>query len=211
MLADLNTLAERGATVVGPQEASDRGPVLDAFLNTHSSWGAYRPTVSGGPAVPILWDGAVWEYVRSRSVRAVGRRRVVIAGRLRWSKVKRINIVTLRHRETGEVRDFLCTHMIPSATRRGDEYDRNRAHYRDHIAALVPLLTPGCVLMWDANAEPDFRLLAPVRSTFDGVDVRGWTTEPTHDDRAIDHVLGPDGKRVVVPLSSDHHAVMAEL
>jgi endonuclease/exonuclease/phosphatase family metal-dependent hydrolase len=208
---DLDTLVSKGVSIIGLQEASDRGNALDDFLDHHTEWRMYAPKVAGGLAVPILWDTREWKRLRLRTTLAVASRYVGPGAGPRRSKAKRINVVVLKHRHWGNHRRVLNTHFIASATRTGDQYDERDEHYLDHARVLAAMIGSGermrrTIVTGDFNADSSYRGLNAVRATL----INGWTRFATHGKRAIDHVLGPKGDRYPVPLSSDHHAVIAE-
>jgi hypothetical protein len=209
-LSDLHKLVKKGVTVIGLQEAGDRLPVLEAFLDSHLTWRLYRPPFPGAGSVPILYNAAQWQLLRTRSVLAVARRFVGPGAGPSTAKDKPINVVVLSHLDVGTKR-FLNTHFIASATRLPRaRFRRRRSHFEDHAAVLARLVRARVgrtVVMGDFNAEFDFSGLSVLRAT----GITGWTQQPTHGRRAIDHILGPVGKRRVVPTSSDHAAVVADL
>lgn len=82
-------------------------------------WGLWR-----GPN-PVFYDPGVWRFVAARQHG--------LHGRLRWwprwpgyNSARHATVVALRHRETGQVVTFICTHLVP----RG-----NKVHPRSRIRA----------------------------------------------------------------------------
>lgn len=206
-VTDLVKLAEGGASVIGLQEASDRGDVLEEFLDAHPTWRVWSPKLGGAPAVPILFDGRVWAAQRFRSVLAVAASVVGAGPGPRRAKAKRINLVRLKARRGGTVRRFANTHFIADP----DGNPERLAHYVKHVARLVRVIGRGrlrrrTVVLGDFNAERGFGPLEPIRAR-----LGGWTRTPTRDRRALDHILGLPGDRRTVLLSSDHRAVLAAI
>lgn len=211
----LEHLAERyGVTVAGLQEASDRLTAEKEFRKRNPSWRRYGPKyLRGASAVPILWDDNEWDRTHARSVLAVPRRYVGPRGAgPSFVKAKRINVLTLRHRPTGLVVTFVNTHMIPSSSRAdlpAAEKKARQDHYRQHIGALVRVLDSidgPVVLTFDANAEPGYGLLVPLRRRLEG-----WTEQPTHRRATYDHVLSRGLHLLderVIEGGSDHRSVV---
>lgn len=214
---DLRRLNDAGALIIGLQEASDR-----RALRRHlpHGWRGYWPALRpGAKAVPILWNHDLLRRVRFASLLAVAAAWVGAVGAgPTHAKAKRLTLVVLEDRQTGERWRVVNTHFLPSAGRRDlpdKEAAARRWHYVRHAQALARLIERlrgrrghrQVIVTLDANAERDFPLLAPVRAAGLG----GWTERPTERGRAVDHILGLDGDRVLLDLSSDHRAVLAPL
>lgn len=214
---DLENLADDGVTVIGDQEASDRRRMLRRFRKRNPSWRTYQPRTPGGAAVPISWDSDEWRRLRWRSILAVARMWVgAIGAGPSLAKPKQITVVVLRRRETGRNVKFICSHMIPSATRGdlpGAEEKARLSHYLRHVAALVRIVKHAeipVVVMLDTNARPDWPPLRPLHN----VGLNGWSQQGTHGNRPIDDVLHRglrETKTENVPTSSDHDAVVKDL
>ncbi len=207
-VADLLTLAGEGATVIGLQEAGDRGHVLDEFLDLMPSWRLWSPKAPGAASVPILYDTDGQRLLRGRSVLGVAARFVGAGAGPSRAKPKAINVVVLRGQ--GRTRRYVNTHFIASATRSpAPRFRLRRRHYDDHADVLARIIGTGrkmrrTTVTGDFNAEPTSPLLAPIRAT----GISGWTQVGTHGKRRIDHVLGEGGPRRAVALSSDHRAIL---
>ena len=220
---DVVDLAGKGATVIGLQEASDRDDLLVELRKRSgmASWRWCRVADDGGPAVPILYDSAVWELetpcggflaVESRYLGPAG------AGPDE-SKPKFVTAFVLHHRSSGRNVRVLNTHFIPSARNSSlpsGELRRRIAHVRDHVAALLDRIGDGTrhpmpvVLTGDLNGPGSWPLLDPLK----GIDLTGWSTDPTHGGETLDHVvqrnLDQEGQ-AYVSTSSDHRAVVKTL
>jgi endonuclease/exonuclease/phosphatase (EEP) superfamily protein YafD len=189
--------------VLGLQECSDRGDVLTAFTRRTNRrvWVGLAP---GAPAVPILYHRSLDVEARFSRL-AVPRMYVGRGAGPSWSKAKAVTGIRV-----GDL-VVLNTHMIASlhASR------LRRLHYRIHVAVLVRMvrrrLRRGLrvVLIGDFNAEPDHRLLKPLRDLSMGQQ----TNRPTHGARMIDLIwtrrLSTVSRDVVRGLSSDHRAAFA--
>lgn len=225
----LQMIALGDLSLLGTQEGTDRAPLFTALLRilAHPAaaarratarrrdrreirkalrvmrWRIYRPTVPGGSAVTSTYDAKVWQLLRARSLLAVARMWVGAVGAgPTWSKAKVVNVLVLRHRETGEILEHLNTHMIPSAGRDNlpeRELRARRKHYADHAARVMKRVRHagkrghGVVLTMDANAGRTSHLVEPFRDA----GLIGWTTQETMHGQGIDHVLNAKNGLVV--------------
>lgn len=216
---------DRGVSVIGLQEAGDRGTLLPTVQERPgmASWRWCRVGDPGGTSVPVMYDSAIWSLdngcggflaVEARFLGPEG------AGP-DDSKPKYVTAFVMRHRASGRNVRVLNTHFIPSARRTdlGDaEKQRRVEHVKDHVAALkdrigVPATHPMPVtLMGDFNGPGSWSLLQPLKD----IGLVGWSTEVTHPRTgdAIDHVVRRNlvnVSRVNVNTASDHHAVVNRL
>ncbi|MCW2496385.1 endonuclease/exonuclease/phosphatase family protein [Jatrophihabitans sp.] len=203
-----------GVSIVGMQECSDRRKTLARFRKRNPSWKVYQSRLPGGAADPIIWDGDEWEVLTKRSVLAVRRRRVGPRGAgPSVIKTKRVTVVVLRHRHTGEVVTVINLHPLPSASRHdlpAEEKAAREKHFREHIACVVAILaaTDGAVVLTgDLNAADDFQPMRPLHIA----GLVGWTQSPTHGRETFDYVLSRLLELVrekVVAGGSDHCTVI---
>lgn len=214
---DLVTVAThpRGhCAIIGMQEGGDRRAMLTRYKRTNPGWRVHQPRRPGASSVPIAWHGPTFKLLRTRSALAVARSWVGRRGAgPTFAKPKRVNVVVLRHRETGLRVRVLNTHAIPSTTRHnlpGRELAARTAHLAQHVAKVVDMVERSkdpVVVTADWNATPEWPALRPLRRA----GLRGWTRNATHGRRrAIDHVLHVGLQNVRgyrAPTSSDHHAV----
>lgn len=221
---DLTKLAKQ-AQVVVVAEASDRGEPITGFLRRHPRWVQYAGAGEPGQAaVRILYDRRVGRVERAESEPVCGPVRVGKAESLKGAGpalikskwVPRLHLVLPNERTV----HILGAHLLPSATRTkhtlgAEEWTARRDLFTRHIGVLASTVAArkGVVIVaGDYNAEPSFELLAPLATA----GLVGWTKEPTHGNRAIDHVLHRENRSVAVTgrrtvtTSSDHKAVVAD-
>lgn len=220
---DIVDLADRGVTIIGLQEASDRGALLGEVRERAgmASWRWCRVDHDGGPAVPILYDSAVWRIgTQCGGFLAVASRYLGPEGAgPPEAKDKYVTAFVLEHIASGRNVRVMNTHFIPSARNQSisePELTRRKDHVRDHVARLVDRIGDAqdhpmpVVLTGDFNGPGSWPLLDPLQN----IGLVGWSAQPTHGDDALDHVvrrnLDQDGA-AFVNTSSDHHAVVKTL
>jgi hypothetical protein len=220
---DIVDLADRGVTIIGLQEASDRGALLGEVRERAGmgSWRWCRVDHDGGPAVPIMFDSAVWKIgTQCGGFLAVEARYLGPEGAgPPESKDKYVTAFVLEHLASGRNVRVMNTHFIPSARNESisePELTRRKDHVRDHVAKLVARIGDAddhpmpVVLTGDFNGPGSWPLLDPLQA----IGLTGWSGQATHGDSILDHVvrrnLDQDGA-AFVNTSSDHHAVVKTL
>lgn len=203
----LDRLVEHGADVICAQEAGDRQRLLATWCNKNA-WHAWLGNEAGAPSVPILWNPktvTAWNKgttpaTPATNVGKLGAGPSVMKPKV-WNRV--------RFTSAGKPVVVINGHVVPSVY-----LPRRRALAKRHIAVLaemarrrkgkVPVVAVG-----DFNMKPGDRLARPLRR----VGMRQRTRRPTHGSRTIDHVwtLGCDGRTEVLPMPSDHRAVLFTL
>lgn len=225
LAGDIASLSrDRGVSVIGLQEAGDRGTLLATLRERPgmASWRWCRVDDPGGSSVPVLYDSAVWNIGTCGGFLAVESRFLGPKGAgPDESKPKYVTAFVLEHKASGRNVRILNTHFIPSARRNdlGDaEKQRRVNHVQDHVAALVDRIgresehPMPVVLTGDFNGPGSWPLLNPLQN----LGMVGWSTDVTHPstEASIDHVVRRNlvnVSRVNVNTASDHHAVVNRL
>lgn len=128
-LADMTTALTLG-DVGGFQEMSDAEDRLSLMALLQSKgWGWYMP-VSGGNAIPVVWNKARFRLVSGETVMT----HPALDG---MSPARYINTVYLREVATGKLFAFINTHAISEASFDAQASDPQRIPYlRQHLAML---------------------------------------------------------------------------
>ncbi len=223
-LSDLEELVAAGVDIICCQEMSDRWKtIIQAFLRRHPGWAAYKGGLPGAAADPILVNVDKLGPVTVVEHAGIGRRWVgkgrfvrgkwTAAGPM-FAKPKPMTQFVL-----ADGTSIFNRHKVASVTKSKAAlgkrtFEARRKHYRDDNAVFLAVAAtiPGPILyVGDLNSEADFELNDPLHD----FGLIGWTTDGTHGNRAIDHVLHLPGRGLtvtglveVVPTDSDHHAVV---
>ncbi len=199
----LNTLEERGASIIDLQEAGDRGLMLQAWCKRHKWEIWFGEGEPGAASVPILWNPRQVTEKFSGTTPATPRTNVGDPGAgPEWMKAKVWNRVRFED-------DLLVIngHIVPSV-----HLGPREALAREEIRVLAEMVERrerlikqglGVVITGDFNMPPEHPLTRPLRDL--GMTQR--TTDPTFDKRTIDHVwtLGVRGPVDVVAMPRDDH------
>lgn len=211
---DVLTLFDRELIdVLCCQEASDRNRLLHTIESSRRTIGLYDGDGSpGAKATPIMWRDDVWNAVHTRTVRLSSRFWAPEGVGPNWVKPKVLNVVTLRHRITGETVTACSTHMPASL------WARLRAVLGGGIVGKVARFAHNhdkhpLVIGADWNAQVGSAILRPLRiaGLMKSAQQKLGIVE-THGTRAIDD-LWTRKLRVThlraVETSSDHRALIA--
>lgn len=207
----LDRLVAAGADVICLQEAGDRQAMLGIWCAL-TNWQMWPGDGSPGSAsVPILWNPKAVRALHTDTRPAtpetdagpLGAGPDVVKAKV-WNKVRF---------ETDDDADLLVIngHGPASVWAR-----RRRALAREMIAVGADIVERrevpvekdrvDVVLVGDLNMRPRHSLTKPLRD----LGMKQRTKDPTHGRRCIDHVwtLGCEGRTEVLPMPSDHRAVV---
>lgn len=204
---DLDFFAAEGAQAIFMCETGDRVPMLKRWCRRNPGWRLFVGLAPGAKSVAVLYRK---KPSRKRSRTCVPRTYVGPGAGPSWAKPK------AAQRLDFGVLSIIVTHMVASATRRGDQYRWRRRHYKLHLAVLEGMVRRvrrrgrKAVVIGDMNAHPNHWLLGPFREVMDQ-----HVPVATHQHGLFDQLWATPGVEIMsvvtVATSSDHDGVIAEV